>query len=134
MTLRRQSWITRDDLQNNRDVVYIFGDNLERKGLGGQAKEMRGETNAYGIATKCRPDNNAGAFFDDNTPDFHNAVEAGLSFIEGLLEHGYDVVIPKDGLGTGLSQLPVYAPVLAKYIETRIDHLYRRFGPKEKGK
>ncbi len=134
MPLRKQSWITRDDLQGNPDVVYVFGDNLMKKGMGGQAKEMRGEPNAYGIATKCRPDNNAGAFFDDSTIGFHNAVEAGLSFIEGLLKNGYDVVIPRDGLGTGFSQLPVYAPELAKYIESRIAHMYKVFGPKERGK
>ena len=50
-----QKFIYRADLQNNPDVLYVFGDNLVRKGRGGQAKEMRGHPNAVGVATKNTP-------------------------------------------------------------------------------
>ena len=43
-----------------------------------------------------------------------------------LMRHlaaGGDVVIPADGLGTGLSQLPDRAPAVLEYIETTIDAL-----------
>ena len=46
--MRRQTWITRDDLRANRDLIYVFGDNVERAGRRGLAREMRGEPNAHG--------------------------------------------------------------------------------------
>ena len=59
MPIKYQKWIERSDLQNNPEDVYIFGDNYARQGLCGQAKAMRGEPNALGIATKRTPDHNA---------------------------------------------------------------------------
>lgn len=53
MIVLHQKFIFREDLQANPDVYYLFGDNVERRGLGGQAKEMRGEPNAIGVATKA---------------------------------------------------------------------------------
>jgi len=32
-----QNWIARQDLRDNRDKIYIFGDNVQRTGLGGHA-------------------------------------------------------------------------------------------------
>jgi hypothetical protein len=55
MTLIFQEWITRKDLRENPDKRYVFGDNVERRGYGGQAKEMRGEPNAIGVVTKWAP-------------------------------------------------------------------------------
>ena len=49
---RTDKVITRDKIKENPDVLYLFGDNLLRKGLGGQAKEMRGEPNTLGIVSK----------------------------------------------------------------------------------
>lgn len=43
---RTNKIITRDKIKENLEVLYLFGDNIIRKGLGGQAKEMRGEDNA----------------------------------------------------------------------------------------
>jgi hypothetical protein len=42
---------------------YVFGDNGRRIGFGGQAKEMRGEPNAIGVATEWVPTNRPNAFF-----------------------------------------------------------------------
>ena len=52
MLVIRQKFIQRIDIQCNRHCLYLFGDNLDRQGMGGQAKEMRGEPNSFGIATK----------------------------------------------------------------------------------
>jgi hypothetical protein len=41
-------------------------DSVQRHGLAGQAKEMRGEPNAIGVATKRAPSTNPKAFFDDS--------------------------------------------------------------------
>ena len=40
MLVIRQKMIYRQDLGENTDILYVFGDNLERYGYGGQAKEM----------------------------------------------------------------------------------------------
>jgi len=48
-------WIERSMLQADPEARFVFGDNAERWGLGGQAKEMRGEPNAIGVATLWSP-------------------------------------------------------------------------------
>ncbi|SDK47143.1 hypothetical protein [Bradyrhizobium ottawaense] len=58
-----QNWITRNDLLDNRDKMYVFGDNVQRTGFAGQAKEMRGEPNAIGVVTKWAPSMQPTAFF-----------------------------------------------------------------------
>ena len=63
MKLFVQKWIARADLKQNQDRIYLFGDNVERVGHGGQAKEMRGEPNAIGIATKLKPEYAAATAF-----------------------------------------------------------------------
>jgi len=52
MGIRTEKHITRQMLRAEPGTLWVFGDNLQRKGLGGQAKEMRGEPNAIGIPTK----------------------------------------------------------------------------------
>ena len=47
--IRRQTWITRADLKANRDLIYVYGDNVKRDGRRGLAREMRGEPNAHAI-------------------------------------------------------------------------------------
>jgi hypothetical protein len=48
-------WITPKILADNPEKIYLFGDNLERVGLGGQAAVMRYKPNTIGIATKKAP-------------------------------------------------------------------------------
>ena len=121
-----QKWIKRQDLKDNPDKLYLFGDNYQRYGLGGQAKEMRGEPNALGIVTKKEPNNNENSFLKDehlgsNIRFFMDDMSRAINF----LQKGGTVVIPEDGLGTGLSQLPTKAPktneflsMLIKWMET----------------
>ena len=53
--IRRQTWITRDDLKANRDMIYVYGDNVRREGRRGLAREMRGEPNAHAISVSWGP-------------------------------------------------------------------------------
>lgn len=55
MPVKYLAWITRDMLRKEPEARFVFGDNAYRKGFGGQAKEMRGEPNALGVATKWYP-------------------------------------------------------------------------------
>lgn len=61
--IERMQFITREYVRANRDKLFLFGDNLERRGLGGQAAAMRDEPNAIGIPTKKSPSYKNAAFF-----------------------------------------------------------------------
>ncbi|MEH2517526.1 hypothetical protein V1279_003099 [Bradyrhizobium sp. AZCC 1610] len=111
-----QQWITRQDLRDNPRNIYVFGDNVQRIGLGGQAKEMRGEPNAIGVATKWAPSMHPRAFFDD-TVTCRNIVRSDLRIVQQALDLGRTVVVPTDGVGTGLARLDLYAPNLDRFIK-----------------
>lgn len=131
MSIIRQAWITRNDLIDNRNRIYVFGDNINRTGYGGQAASMRGEPNAFGIPTKWSPSSNELDYFEDDDLDRSVlAIILSTSFVqlEEILRNGYDVVIPTDGLGTGLSKLPEKAPRIAAYIDAKIADLEQRYG------
>ncbi|WP_439357738.1 hypothetical protein [Bradyrhizobium sp. DASA03007] len=116
MPIRYQKFIRRQDLRNNRDKFYVFGDNVLRIGYGGQAREMRGESNAIGVVTKWAPSNNTTDFFDDD-PSCWARVTEDLTKVARLLAQGETVIVPEDGIGTGLAQLPRRAPKLDAFIK-----------------
>lgn len=116
-----QKFIFRSDLRSNPDVLYLFGDNTLRQGFGGQAKEMRGEPNAVGVATKVAPGMREGDFFSDrDIYHFKQVVDKDLARAFNHVRNGGIVVIPEDGLGTGLSELPTRAPKLHAYLSERL--------------
>ena len=120
MPLEYRKRISRSMLVNEADTLFVFGDNLLRKGRGGQAAEMRGEPNAVGVPTKKAPSNAESAFFSDN--DFDDAIktiEGDLKRIADHLRSGGNVVWPSDGIGTGLADLPRRAPKIWEYLEER---------------
>ena len=126
-----QHRIYRRDLQNNPNVIYVFGDNLMKAGYGGQAAQMRGEPNAFGIPTKRRPDNADDAFFSDQADDVERIESIFLEHIltlQEMLVKGKVVVIPSDGLGTGLSDMPNRAPRLYAFLNTCITILAKTYG------
>lgn len=105
-------WITRQMLRAHLEARFVFGDNSERVGLGGQAGAMRGEPNAIGIATKWRPGMADRDFFVDWNPACRTIMIADIGKVRLALAEGRTVYVPRDGLGTGLSQLPTRAPGL----------------------
>ena len=125
------SSITREFVRSHPTWLFVFGDNLARKGLGGQAREMRGEPNAVGIATKRSPSMNSDAFFSDS--DIHNVIVMGaikdsFRILEFHLLSGDVVVIPKNGVGGGLANLPVNAPLIDTFIKDSISRLVNIYG------
>lgn len=116
--------ITRKMLRDNPDKVFVFGDNEARKGLGGQAQQMRGEPNAIGVATKRLPSRGEDAYWSDADfernkrildADFKPAFEAKAA--------GKEVIVPKNGIGGGLSELGSRAPRTLEYINQQLDRL-----------
>lgn len=124
-----QHRIYREDLQANPDILYIFGDNLEREGLGGQAGEMRGEPNAYGIATKRAISHGTPKdYFFDSDPDVIEIIKSEFAalnlYLEEITNKSYKAIcIPLDGIGTGLARLQKNAPRLLKLINTKLGEL-----------
>lgn len=121
--------IYRSDLELNPDVHYCFGDNEERVGMGGQAKECRGEHNAIGICTKKTPGVDESAYYTDEEME-RNIGQIAKDFapVLGLLEDGKTVVIPTEGFGTGLAELKERAPRTLAFIETLVETFVRDYG------
>lgn len=124
MPLIYQDHIVRADLHANRDWLYIFGDNEQRKGLGGQAAEMRGEPNAHGIRTKRAPSTESWAYWTDS--DFARAVAMLREDFDKpyrYLSAGKVVVFPSAKIGTERAKLEERAPKIFSFIMKKIELL-----------
>lgn len=89
-------------LYENQEKIFVFGDNMVRKGKGGQAV-IRDCPNAFGIATKRYPSMNEDAFFSDQ-PDEFDVVMNDLRQLYKLSK-SHTIVFPVGGIGTGLAQM-----------------------------
>lgn len=123
-----QKMISREDLRRNEDILYVFGDNTVRRGMGGQAGAMRGERNAVGVATKSVPSTHPDAYFGEEPEQ----VEAQIRIIDEDMKPLFDkvktggiVIWPSDGIGTGLSELPQRAPSTFAYLEQKLAALIK---------
>lgn len=123
--IERRQIITREYVRANRDKVFLFGDNLERRGFGGQAAAMRGEPNAVGIPTKKSPSYKDDAFFSDDELERNKAaIDAAFAKVtRAVTETNRVIVIPSDGLGTGRAQLDKRAPRTFAYLQKRLAEL-----------
>lgn len=119
MSFRHEKFITRSMMRNEPDTLFCFGDNLEQKGFGGQAKEMRGEPNAIGIPTKRKPSNAKDAFFtDDDYPEVWPIIFEKYELLRVHMQNGGDVVWPADNIGTGLAKLETRSPLIWAFLQT----------------
>lgn len=118
-------WITRSFLRAHRDRIFLFGDNLTRRGFGGQAGAMRGEPNSIGIPTKKLPSNSEAAFFTDEEFEQNRAAidQAFERLSQISLPAEQSIVVPAAGLGTGRAQLVSRAPLTFAYLEKRLRDL-----------
>ena len=124
MPIVRLKFIKRSDLREHKDWLFLFGDNLQRKGRGGQAREMRGEPNAVGIITKRLPTYDNDAFLRDSDFEWWSMViEADFANLRAFLKLGGVLVIPEDGLGTGLADMPHACPKLFAHLQAKLQEL-----------
>ena len=121
-------------LQARSNSLFLFGDNEDHAGTRGQAV-IRHEPNAVGIVTKRRPFMNEDSFYDDS--DYETNVAAIDESFEALRKRIESsgmiykcIYIPKDGLGTGLAQLPQRAPKTFVYILSLLYDLTSEYDPK----
>ena len=123
-TILHQKFISRVDVQSNLDKIYLFGDNDERRGEGGQAKEMRGEPNAIGIRTKKLPLYTPEAYYtDDELKENIKKINADINKVREAMLLGKTVVLPEDGIGTGMANLKEKAPKTFAHVQGVIKYL-----------
>ena len=124
-----QELYTKQLLANNRNKLYVFGDNAERKGMGGQAKAARNEKNSIGLRTKNSARTDEGAYWsDENFAKNKVMIDEDITAINQALRDGKysGVVFPfhangKLALGTGLAQLSKRAPRTYNYLEQQVN-------------
>lgn len=121
-----QSRVYRPDLEANPTVLYVFGDNVMRAGLGGQAKEMRGEPNAFGVATLEAP---GVPWTDEGFTGNCQAIDTDLRNLYYRRDQFEAVVFPIDGIGTGLSLLNTEAPRTFAYLNDLLKNLFNIRNP-----
>lgn len=103
-----------DLCRQHPNKLFVFGDNIQRRGKGGQAI-IRDEPNAFGIATKVAPLMSPPAFFQDDINNL-DAIEADILKIKieyiKLWSTYTAIVFPLNGIGTGLARLQETAPMV----------------------
>jgi len=107
------------DTEKYPKAIFAFGDNNIGQGIGGQAI-IRNCPNAMGIPTKKLPTLSLDAFYTDAEYDDNvKRIAAAVTAILRKLKSGdYDMLIlPNDGLGTGLAKLPEKAPRTYAYLQ-----------------
>ena len=87
-----------------------------RVGRGGQAKEMRGEPNAIGIRVKKAPLTGDVYYNDKEIDENKRKINEDLNEVREQLDYGKIIVIPSDGIGTGLALLKEKAPETLLYL------------------
>ena len=122
-----QKFIYRADMQANSECLYLWGDNEARKGVGGQAKEMRDEPNGIGIRTKKAPLYDESAYWSDKFFERQvGLIDEDFYIIDRELPKYKALVIPLDGIGTGMAQLTKRAPKTLQYLNDKLMDLIDR--------
>lgn len=99
---------TRERIRNSvKTHIYIFGDNLEQRGNGGQAQVCRGLPNCYGVPTKKSPTMNEGAFFTD--AEYTANTRAISAALQRIPQDGRQAVILPQ-IGRGRAEMHIRAP------------------------
>ena len=123
-SIEYMDFINRETVKANPDKIFVFGDNDIREGLGGQAKEMRGESNAIGIVTKKSPQTTDDAYYTDDEFDLNKTkINIDIKNVMGEIKKGKTVVFPSNGIGTGLAKLKEKAPKTFKFLQASIKAL-----------
>ncbi len=127
-----KTFITREFVQSHPSILFVFGDNDMRIGNGGQAREMRGEMNSFGIRVKKFAGTSKQCYYYDNEYDDNlRKIKADFYLLETYLKEGRTVVIPTNGVGTGLAKLKENAPKTLEFINKQINDLCTKYGVKQ---
>ena len=135
MPIIRIAKLERAQIRANPQILFVFGDNLARKGgapnkqgwsnpHAGQAAACRGEPNCVGIPTKRFPAMTSEAFFaNEDLPEVKPIIQTEFRRLAAHLKAGGIVAIPAAGVGTDRAQLAERAPNIRHFIDACFEHL-----------
>jgi hypothetical protein len=106
-----------EQIKDDLDKLYVFGDNDARVGKGGQAI-IRDLPNSIGLRTKRGPSKKPVAFYSDDNLELNKIkIQEDILNIKfrSLLENK-KVVLSNGGYGTGLASLKEKAPKTFEYL------------------
>jgi hypothetical protein len=111
-------WMEREFIKANPTKLFVFGDNEQRVGMGGQAYACRGEENTQGICVKHTPGGDDKAFYNDaNLEANKQQIIEDIFLLVKRYVIGYDeIVFPSAGVGTGLALLKTEAPKTYEFL------------------
>lgn len=112
MTIRYEKFYTFQMVDSQPNSIFVFGDNMQRVGRGGQAKACRPCLNTLGIVTKRSPYE----YFSDQSDEI-KALLNDLTQLTQLLVEKADIVLPLDGIGTGRAQLKERSPKIWSFLQ-----------------
>lgn len=119
MQIQVIDWYNRKLVIDNPDKIFIFGENEEQQGKkergAGQAI-IRDLPNTFGFRTKKSIYEH---WSDENYSHNIICIEADIERLLKLSK-SHTLVFPKNGLGTGLSRLPLMAPKSFLYLSKRL--------------
>lgn len=124
-------WYTSEQIHADEGkAYYVFGDNAERRGFGGQAKEARGHSNSIGVVTKLKPEHGTPKCYMSDDSFFNNTaiINADLDIVERRLKEGFTVYWPRAHIGTDRARLKDYAPFTLEYINLCLRALCAKYG------
>lgn len=108
---------------HHSNKLFIFGDNIRRRGIGGQAI-IRYYDNTFGFITKIDPNNFEESFITDaNYEAYKKYVDKTIEYLKYMLEiniHYEYLVFPYTGLGNGLAKMPEKAPKCFEYLKEQL--------------
>ena len=98
-------FITRSFIASHREYIFVFGSDVHQQSFVGQSAQARGESNAFGVATKYRCCMQSNSFFYDDSLK---------NVVGGLIDTSISF-IPRDGrpiilfprIGQGCAELGV---------------------------
>lgn len=113
-------WWTKEDVRENPNFLFIFGDNDIERGEKGQAI-IRTCKNAFGIPTQKYPSSRDSSFYsDEEFEENKRKIKKAINKIIDASSNFDALIFPKDGLGTGLAQLEKRAPKTFRYLNKAI--------------
>lgn len=112
------------DCNENPKSLFLYGDNDQKKGRGGQAI-IRDCVNTFGIPTKKFPSNKLNAFYSDDEYD-ENCKKITQAIIDMITksEKYEEIIFPSDGFGTGLAKLSTKAPNTFVFLQDMINKCF----------
>jgi hypothetical protein len=124
MPVIMQEVVRRADARRNPGVLYVFGDNVARRGMGGQARELRGEVNSVGIRTKYTPGEH---YFVEAPAEIvaqKRMIDEDMAVLFKHVNGGGIVVWPGRGVGTGMAKMDIHAPTTFDYLTSKFKALF----------